>query len=75
MDYGGGYLGDPRGRAEAIADNVRDDHMDLDFKTEVSLSDAVKNSSAGGYATRAQEELSHDLTVNAIESSPTAGDA
>ena len=75
MDYGGGYLGDPRGRAEAIADNVRDDHMDLDFKTEVSLSDAVKNSSSGNYSTRAQEELSHDLTVNAIESAPTAGDA
>ena len=75
MDYGGGYLGDPRGRSEAIADRVRDDHMDLDFKTEISLSDAVKNSSAGDYSTRAQEELSHDLTVNAIESAPTAGDA
>jgi len=75
MDYSGGYLGDPRGRAEAIADNVRDDHMDLDFKTEVSLSDAVKNSSAGGYATRAQEELAQDLTTEAIRSAPTAGDA
>ena len=75
MDYGGGYLGDPRGRSEAIADRVRDDHMDLDFKTEISLSDAVKNSSAGNYSSRAQEELSHDLTVNAIESAPTAGDA
>jgi len=75
VDYGGGYLGDPRGRSEAIADRVRDDHMDLDFKTEISLSDAVKNSSAGDYSTRAQEELSHDLTVNAIESAPTAGDA
>ena len=75
MDYGGGYLGDPRGRAEAIADNVRDDHMDLDFKTEVSLSDAVKNSSAGGYATRALEELTQDLTTEAIRSAPTAGDA
>ena len=75
MDYGGGYLGDPRGRAEAIADNVRDDHMDLDFKTEVSLSDAVKNSSSGGYATRALEELTQDLTTEAIRSAPTAGDA
>ena len=75
MDYGGGYLGDPRGRAEAIADNVRDDHMDLDFKTEITLSDAVKNSSAGGYATRAQEELTQDLTNEAIRSAPTAGDA
>ena len=75
MNYGGGYLGDPRGRAEAIADNVRDDHVATDFITEISLSDAVKNSSAGNYSTRAQEELSHDLTVNAIESAPTAGDA
>ena len=76
MDYGGGYLGDPRGRADAIADSVRgDDHMDLDFKTEITLSDAVKNSSAGGYATRAQEELTQDLTSEAIRSSPTAGDA
>ena len=76
MDYGGGYLGDPRGRADAIADSVRgDDHVATDFITEISLSDAVKNSSAGNYSTRAQEELSHDLTVNAIESAPTAGDA
>ena len=75
MDYSGGYLGDPRGRADAIADTVRDDHMDLDFKTEISLSDAVKNSSAGDYSTRALEELSHDVTVNAIESAPTSGDA
>ena len=75
MDYSGGYLGDPRGRAEAIADTVRDDHMDLDFKTDISLSDAVKNSSSGGYATRALEELTQDLTTEAISSSPTAGDA
>ena len=75
MDYGGGYLGDPRGRADAIADTVRDDHMDLDFKTEISLSDAVKNSSAGNYSTRAQEELTQDLTTEAIRSAPTAGDA
>jgi hypothetical protein len=76
VDYGGGYLGDPRGRADAIADSVRgDDHVATDFITEISLSDAVKNSSAGNYSTRAQEELSHDLTVNAIESAPTAGDA
>ena len=75
MNYGGAYPGDPRGRAEAIAANVRDDHMDLAFKTEISLSDAVKNSSAGGYATRAQEELTQDLTNEAIRSAPTAGDA
>ena len=75
MDYGGGYLGDPRGRAEAIADNVRDDHVATDFITEISLSDAVKNSSSDDYSTRALEELSHDVTVNAIESAPTAGDA
>ena len=77
MDYyGGGYLGDPRGRAEAIADVVRDDvDMDLEFKTEISLSDAQKNSSAGSYSSRAQEELSNDLTQEAIRSAPTAGDA
>ena len=75
MNYGGAYPGDPRGRAEAIADTVRDDHMDLDFKTEISLSDAVKNSSAGNYSTRAQEELTQDLTTEAIRSAPTAGDA
>ena len=71
-----GYLGDPRGRADAIADSVRgDDHMDLDFKTEISLSDAVKNSSAGDYSTRALEELGYDLTTEAIRSAPTSGDA
>ena len=75
MDYSSGYLGDPRGRADAIADNVRDDHMNLDFKTEVSLSDAVKNSSSDDYSTRALEELSHDVTQEAIRSAPTAGDA
>jgi len=77
MDYyGGGYLGDPRGRVEAIADVVRDDvDMDLEFKTEIALSDAQKNSSAGSYSSRAQEELSNDLTQEAIRSAPTAGDA
>ena len=76
MDYGGGYLGDPRGRADAIADSVRgDDHVATDFITEISLSDAVKNSSSDDYSTRALEELSHDVTVNASESAPTAGDA
>jgi hypothetical protein len=52
-----------------------DDHMDLDFKTEVSMSDAVKNSSSNDYSTRALEELSHDATQEAIRSAPTAGDA
>ena len=75
MNYGGGYLGDPRGRAEAIADTVRDGPMDTGFITEVSMSDAVKNASAGNYATRAQEELNQDVTVNAIRSAPTSGDA
>lgn len=75
MDYGGGYLGDPRGRAESIADTVRDGPMDTGFIAEVSMSDAVKNSSAGDYSTRALEELNHDVTVNAIESAPTSGDA
>jgi len=75
MDYGGGYLGDPRGRAESIADTVRDGPRDTGFIAEVSMSDAVKKSSAGNYSTRAQEELTQDLTTEAIRSAPTSGDA
>ena len=71
--YGGARTGE--GIADAVRESMADDHMDLDFKTEISLSDAVKNSSAGGYATRAQEELTQDLSNEAIRSSPTAGDA
>ena len=71
--YGGARTGE--GIADAVRESMVDDNMDLDFKTEITLSDAVKNSSAGGYATRAQEELTQDLTSEAIRSSPTAGDA
>jgi len=71
--YGGARTGE--GIADAVRESMADDHMDLDFKTEITLSDAVKNSSTGGYATRAQEELTQDLSNEAIRSSPTAGDA
>ena len=71
--YGGATTG--QGIADAVRDAMRDDHVATDFITEISLSDAVKNSSSDDYSTRALEELSHDVTVNAIESAPTAGDA
>ena len=71
--YGGATTG--QGIADAVRDAMRDDHVATDFITEISLSDAVKNSSSDDYSTRAQEELSQDLTTEAIRSAPTAGDA